>query len=395
MNRPPVEALVSLGSPASSAPHVLHVFPSYALGGVPIRFATILNHLGPRYRHTICALDGNHAASVRLDRALHVRLIDPSIDKRRPLASLMRIHGTLRHERPSLLVTHNWGAIEWALVRGLLRDRVPHVHCESGFDSDESDRQLPRRVRLRRLALSGRSTLVVPSESLLRIARDVWRIDRRRIRHIPNGVDCERFGGLGNSSAATGFVPRPEELVIGTVAPLRKVKNVGRLIRCFAKVVPRFPTARLLVVGEGVDRPALEQLAQELGVAERTHFTGHVERPQDVYPLMNVFALTSDTEQMPNTVLQAMAAGRAVASVDVGDVKSMLSIDNRRFVVARPDEDALAETLAKLLDDAALRTRLGAANRVHVRAHYGQSRMFSAYEDLFSSSIAPSGRLRR
>ena len=82
---------------------------------------------------------------------------------------------------------------------------------------------------------------------------------------------------------------------------------------------------------------------------------------------------------MPISVLEAMAAGRAVASVDVGDVRAMLAPDNRRHVVARHD-DALADAIAMLLTDRALRERLGAGNRAHAEAHYDQETMFQEHD---------------
>ena len=92
------------------APRLLHIFPSYGHGGVPIRIATVINHFGPRYRHMIFALDGNRAAENRLDPSLKIPVGDPGIDKARPLASLFRIRRTLAGLRPDLLLTYNWGA---------------------------------------------------------------------------------------------------------------------------------------------------------------------------------------------------------------------------------------------------------------------------------------------
>src|SRR5690606_7840869 len=146
---------------AALAPHLVHVFPSYGHGGVPIRIATVINHFGRRYRHTIVALDGNRAAESRLDPSLGVIFAEPNIDKRRPLASIFRIHRALAGQRPNLLLTYNWGAVEWALVNRLMVI-APHIHFESGFGPEEADRPIPRRVRFRRLALARARLVVVP-----------------------------------------------------------------------------------------------------------------------------------------------------------------------------------------------------------------------------------------
>jgi glycosyltransferase involved in cell wall biosynthesis len=105
-----------------------------------------------------------------------------------------------------------------------------------------------------------------------------------------------------------------------------------------------------------------------------------------------VFAITSDTEQMPNTILQAMAAGLPIAGVDVGDVKPMIGARNRALIVPRQNESGFAASLQRLLADATLRASLGTENAAHVRAQYDQARMFAAYGDLFESALAPRRR---
>src|SRR5258708_38528315 len=89
--------------------------------------------------------------------------------------------------------------------------------------------------------------------------------------------------------------------------------------------------------------------------------------------------MSTHTEQMPISVLEAMAVGRPIVSVDVGDVRAMLAPANRPHVVA-PDDAALAEAIAALLADRALRERIGAGNRDHAHAHYDQETMLQEHE---------------
>jgi glycosyltransferase involved in cell wall biosynthesis len=119
--------------------------------------------------------------------------------------------------------------------------------------------------------------------------------------------------------------------------------------------------------------------------ASRVHFTGHVADPSPLYAGFDLFALSSDTEQMPLSVIEAMAAGLAVAGTDVGDLRHMLAPENGRFVGQR-DSGALAASLGALLADAELRGRLGAANRAKARRDYDQERMFAAYAALFDDA---------
>jgi len=378
-------------TPASgiAAPVFLHVFPSFGIGGVPIRIATIANHFGARYRHVFVALDGDTRCADRLAPELAAQIVVPKIEKHRPLATLARIRGFLGVTPHDLLLTYNWGSVEWALVNRFT-PRRPHIHFESGFGPEEATSQIRRRVLMRRFALARSSRIVVPSRVLMRLALDVWKLDPRRVSYIPNGVDLARFSAPPDPRALPALVRAPGEVIIGTVAPLRREKNVARLVRAFA-LMPSDQPARLVIVGDGPEQPALDALAAQLGVADRTIFAGYVAAPEKVNGLFDVFAMSSDTEQMPNTLLQAMAAGRAVAATDVGDVRDILDEENRPFVVPC-DDAALGAALGRLAGDAAARARLGAINQARARETYGFDRMCAAYQDLFETSLNRAAR---
>ncbi len=169
--------------------------------------------------------------------------------------------------------------------------------------------------------------------------------------------------------------------MIGSVAALRAEKNLARLVRAFALVARDVP-CHLAIIGDGPERAMLEALAAEHGIADRVTFTGHVAAPQGLYRGMDIYALSSDTEQMPMTVLEAMAAALPIAGTDVGDVAGMVAEENRRFIVPLSDE-TLAASLRALVDNLALRTVLGSANRAKVAQDYDQQTMFDAYGALF------------
>ena len=302
--------------------HLLHVFPNFAVGGSQMRFAQLARLHGERYRHTVIALDGNTDMAARLT-GLPVTCHALAFDKRKSVETWRRFGAALRAIRPDILLTYNWGAIEWALINRLER-LARHIHIEDGFGPEEAKTQLTRRIWMRRLALSGKDTIVIlPSRNLEKIALDVWSLSRHRLRYIPNGIDCARFA-TPPRDALDG------RLVVGTVAGLRREKNIGRLIQAFAGMAR---DAELLIVGEGAERSALEQLTRDLNFSSRVRFAGQSERPEEWYSRMNVFALSSDTEQMPLSVLEAMAAGLPVLSTDVGDVAQMVSAENRDYVV--------------------------------------------------------------
>jgi len=372
-------------APASGR-RFLHVFPSFGFGGVELRMVAVLNHFAGRgAHHTIVSLDGRRDAASRLEPATQVQLCDPpALEAPLPLRLAM-IRRILRDARPDVLMTYNWGAIEWALAHRLA-PVCTHFHLESGFGRDEAERPVRRRDLFRRLALARISGLIVPSHTLVEIACTRWRVPQERIIHIANGVDCDRFARPPVPGRVPGFVRRQGEVIVGTIAPLRPEKNLQGLIRAFA--ASGIEPARLMIVGDGPERDRLDAVAREAGLGDRLIWAGQVEAPEEVIGLFDIYALSSLTEQMPNTVLQAMAAGLPVAGVDVGDVAAMVAPENRKLIVPRGDEAALTTALSALAGDESLRRRLGEANRARARESFSEAQMFARYGEILGLESA-------
>jgi glycosyltransferase involved in cell wall biosynthesis len=361
-------------------PLILQVFYTFDAGGAQVRFVQLANHFQNRYAHIVVAMDGRFGAAEKLIPNADVSLRTVPSVKGRILANRTPFRNVLKDINPDLLVTHNWGTMEWALAD--IPRLVPHLHIEDGFGPDETKTQLPRRVWTRRLALRN-SLVVLPSRNLYRIARQIWRLPEHCLRYIPNGIDCARFAVAPDPVRTSLW--RGSGPVVGIVCALRAEKNVARLIRAFG-LAARDVDARLVVVGEGAERPALEGLVEELQLDDRVTFAGNTIDPERLYGAFDVFALSSDTEQMPYTVLEAMAAGRALAASNVGDIRHMVAPENQPFIVPC-DDDALAGALIALLTDAPLRRRLGEANRARVRSVYDQESMFEGYAALYDQLI--------
>lgn len=371
------------------APLVLHVFSTFSVGGPQVRTAALINRFGGQFRHQIVAMDGNYACRERIDGGIDVTYPELVFRKSDTWGNIRLFRRFLRQSRPDVLVTSNWGSLEWAMAN--LPRLVRHVHMEDGFGPEERETQIQRRVWTRRLVLR-RSCVVVPSRVLERLATDIWRLPKDRIRYVPNGVDLRRFdrSALAGDGQIVGLAGDLDlnlsggEPVIGTVAALRAEKNLNRLLQAFRLVLQHMP-ARLVIVGDGQERAGLEATARQLGIAEKVHFTGHIIETQRAYRQFSLFSISSDTEQMPLSVLEAMAAGLAVAGTDVGDIRSMVATGNAPFIVAK-DEQGLAGAMLSLLRDPALREQVGNANRAKAILEFNQETMFATYFSLYNGN---------
>ena len=366
---------------------ILHLHSSFSLGGKEARAVRLMNLMGDRAHHTILsampdalgardAIDPGITVDFPKDApALHGK---PSLPRYRKLADYMT--------RFDLVLSYNWGAMDGVMARRVNVGRLWHsmpdlIHHEDGFNEDESVRRNWKRNLFRRIALRRNAqSLVVPSALLQRIATEEWGAGDR-VRLIRNGIDVAAYGH-GPTIPIPGFERREGEVVIGTVAGLRKVKDLPRLVRAVAGL----PTnVRLVIVGEGPERDAISTEASTCGVADRLVMPGFMAEPLRWIGHFDLLALSSQSEQAPIAVIEAMAAGLPVVSPDVGDVAAMVSDANRRFIVS--DESAFHAALAELAGNSALRAKIGAANRQIAAERFDESTMVAAYEKLYARGL--------
>lgn len=297
----------------------------------------------------------------------------PGLSRYRDLAAYMR--------QFDLVLTYNWGAMDAVGARRVFPKSCPRlIHHEDGFNADEAERLNWKRNSFRRLMLPTAQAVVVPSQTLETIARDVWKQPANRVRRIANGIPAADYADPPASDAIPGFTRRDGEIVIGTLAGLRPVKNLRRLVRAFATIATQ---ARLIIVGDGPERETILSEAERLGVSDRVHLPGFLPFPHRYLGVFDVFALTSDSEQFPISLVEAMATGLPVVATDVGDVRSIVPDAQWPYIIATSNEDALAKALQSLAKDGATRNRLGAANRDHARANFDEATMIAAYRSLY------------
>lgn len=370
---------------------ILHLHSGFSAGGKELRAARLMNVFGQGIAHSIVsAQPGALGAKAALDPGLAVDFPGdfPALQGRPTLLRLLRIARAMRGF--DLILTYNWGAMDAVFAHrlyGRLLGLPPLVHHEDGFNEDEAAGLKPSRNLFRRVSLARASALVVPSRRLEAIALGVWKQPRRRVRLIINGIPVAAYRERPSADAIPGLAKRPGDKWVGTLAGLRAVKNLPRLVRVFAGLSPGW---RLVILGEGPERGAILAQAEACGVAGRVHLPGFVPDPSGAVGLFDLFALSSESEQFPISVVEAMAAGLAVASPAVGDVAAMVSPENSAYVTPPGDEAALARAMSELARDDALRGEVGRANRERAEADYDEKTMISAYAAVYGAAMGRS-----
>ena len=366
---------------------VLHLHSTFDRGGKELRAARLMSAFGSGAAHTVVsAVPGALGAAAAVAKGIVVDYpqdFPPLAGKPTPMR-LQRLAAGMKGF--DLVLTYNWGAMDAVMAHTVFLDAMglpPLVHHEDGFNEDETARLKTGRNWYRRIALGRAQALVVPSRKLEAVALGPWQQPRGRVHLIANGIDLAPFARKPKADALPRIVKRPGERWVGTLAGLRAVKNLPRLVRAFAGLPPEW---QLVILGEGPERDRIKDEALRQGIADRVHLPGFAD-PARAVGLFDIFALSSDSEQFPISVVEAMAAGLPVASPDVGDVKAMVSAPNRDLICAAGDDAALAAVLERLAADTALRTAIGAANREYARAHYDEQAMIAAYGAVYARAM--------
>jgi glycosyltransferase involved in cell wall biosynthesis len=205
---------------------------------------------------------------------------------------------------------------------------------------------------------------------------------------VPLGLELDALGGLPTPASARQRLGLPlDAMVIGMIGRLAPVKQPLTLIDAFATVAARFPTARLLVVGDGELRRDSEAEVKRRGLSGRVIFTGWRHDLQDVYAAVDIVALASRNEGTPVALIEALAAGRAVVATDVGGVPDVITHGVTGILTPADNVAALAEALSTLIARPDDRARLGAAGRERVLDRYRPGRLVADIQALYREGL--------
>jgi glycosyltransferase involved in cell wall biosynthesis len=204
--------------------------------------------------------------------------------------------------------------------------------------------------------------------------------DRRTVV-IPNAVSLPKAPALGTRV-------RPARVRLISVGRLAEQKDFATLVSALA-LVPR-GSVELQILGEGRERSAIEEQIHRLGLDAVIELAGDVEDVPERLASADIFVLSSRYEGMPIAVLEAMAAGLPVVATDLGGLREMITAEGTQLLVPPGDPRALADSIARLVSDPALRDRLGSANRARVEDRFSLPRWREDHLALYDALLAAS-----
>ena len=354
---------------------IIWMIDSLGPGGAEQLMPTILKNLQQAgFNIRVCALQiraGNPIASELQRLGLPVDLI-PIRNLRQPL-NLIHILRYLRLHRPQLLHTQ----LEFADILGTLAAKllgIPSVSTVHTLDVFPEKKSAWGRMKLRWFLL-GRfcDRVIAVSEKTRRHYLQAGGLPQDKVITLYNGVDRSRFRKMDE----TQTVKLRKELqlpissqIIMTVAVLREPKGIQFMIRALPAILEQRPDVHYLIVGDGVHRAVLSDLAADLGIKNHVTFAGHRTDIPDLLACCDIFVLPTLKDALPTVLIEALAAGKPIIASNVGGVPEIIENGVNGLLVAPGEPSKLVEACLRLLKDNELSRQIILAGSETVRQRF-------------------------
>jgi glycosyltransferase involved in cell wall biosynthesis len=358
---------------------VVHVVEALGLGGLERMVALLARGAAPRFAVEVIALAGGGrvADEMEADGTLVRRLALPNYYP----GSVLRAARALVTARPDVVHTHG----HFAGVAGRLAARlvglpviVHHLHTH--------DTTLARRHRrLERLLGRLSRRVICCSEAVAAHARGDLGLPERLLEVVRNGIEAAPEATRDEALRRLG---QPSPPLIGCVGALAPHKGHAILLHAFAALPEAAGRGTLLLAGDGAERPRLETLAGDLGIASRTLFLGERADIRALLPALDLLVAPSiGREGLGVAVLEGMDAGLPIVAARVGGLPEIVADGRTGLLVAEGDSGAFAAAIAALLLDPGWARALGAAGRARVEAEFRAAAMVRRIESIYEVAL--------
>ena len=366
---------------------ILHLISSGGFYGAESVITALSREQTQRYGHVVQVgvfenehAPANHVADEFEARGVHVVRIP--CRRRIDLRTIGELRRSIYREGFDLLHTHGYKAD----ICGYLAARrmsVPLLATSHHWTGQT------RAVRfyefLDGLFLRSFDAVVAVSE---KIAHELCHagVPKDKITIIDNGIDLSRYNTMVSERR------RRDQLLIGTAGRLVEQKGMKYFLRAAQQLLKEFPDLLFVIVGDGPDRDALEQLAKELQIEKSVCFMGSHSDMASVYASLDIFVLASIAEGMPMAALEAMASGLPVVATNVGAMSKLIISAKTGMLVQPTNVDELAEALVRLLRDPELRKRVARNGKQRVHERFSSGIMAQNYEKIYGQLMTRNSR---
>ena len=365
--------------------HVLQIIDSMSLGGAEVLLRDITHALlANKHRVSVCYnTDGPIAKEIK---ALGVPITRLPRFGRVDLFLLWRIFSKIKQLKPDLVHTHLFKSDFHGRLAARLAGTpvvVSTLHnCHNWAKNPILGNIYGANARLA-------DHIIAVSDEVRDYAIQYSHIDPKKITTITNAIPLARF----EHNRSAGALIRQEfnipldSPVIGIIARLTKQKDHDNFLHAAQKILQVAPEAYFLIVGDGALSTSLKSLAVSLGIQNSTIFCGNRQDIPAVMAALDILVFSSRWEGLPVVLLEGLASSLPVVATHVGGVPGVIENGVTGLLVPPADSDALASSCISLVNDGALRERIGKAGYDHVQANYGMDGMVNKTISLYQSLL--------
>lgn len=292
----------------------------------------------------------------------------------------------IQNEQIDVVHAHQYTPMFYAVPAAFLAGRKRVIYTEHGRLYPDV-RRWKRRLVNPLLSL-GIDHIVSISEGTKRAMVEVDNFSSGKIEVIHNGMTIPEAPIFDVAAKRRSLGLKEGAAVIGTAARLEEIKNLPMLLKGFKRVLAQRPEVYLLIAGRGSQESHLKECAEELGIRDRVLFLGLRDDLAQIYPLFDVFLLTSFSEGISLTLLEAMSYGVPAVVTDVGGNPEVVVDGETGYLVPLGGEEELADRVLRLLADPGLASTLGKSGRARAKNEFGFQVMLSQYRDLYRGGRA-------
>lgn len=331
-----------------------------------------------RFDPFVCCF--RHGAKAREIEALGVPVIhEPKRLKADP-GLVLRLAAMMRRERFDIVQTYLWTANTWARVAARLAGVRWVLASERNVDIWE---ETYKRVIGRFLARST-DRIIANSEAVRQYLLQRGGLAPDKVVTIYNGVDFGRFRAPCDRAVRRRELGIADDVVLaGCLARIEPAKDHATLLQALALISNRLPKLHLVLIGGGSEEERLQRMARELGIGERVHFVGFRTDAAEWLQSVDISVLSSVKEGLSNTVLESMAAGKAVVATDVGGNAEVIVENETGFLVPSRAPAELGTALARVAGSWDVMTAFGEAGRRRADALFSVDSMVAHTERLY------------
>lgn len=378
-------------------PTICQVLLTLNVGGAELLAAGIARALNDRYRFVFACLDvcGSIGESLQAE-GFPVEVIDRTqgVD----IKCALRLSALLRRHKVDIVHAHQYTPFFQSQVARLATRKMPVVFTEHGRHFPDS--RSSKRVGFNRMMLRKEDRVIGVGEAV----RDALIVNEgfgpERVDVIYNGVDLPPFSAVRGDVAMRQAVRselglEQNEYAILQVARLNPLKDHLTAVRAVNGLRQRGVHARLILAGDGEERSRIASCARAVGCEESVSFLGERNDVSRLLSAADAFLLSSISEGIPLTLIEAMAAGVPVVSTRVGGVDEVI-IDGETGLLAEAGDDVqLANHLERLHCDSDLRRQIVLAGVDRARSQFSLERMHREYTQLYDELVSGSGKQTR